>query len=51
MTLRRLILNALVALSLAALVAFVLFAHLSMRVRPEPERVPISQDVPFRRLP
>lgn len=51
MTLRRLILNAAVALALAALVALVLFAHLSQRVRPEPERAPISQDVPLRRLP
>ena len=51
MTPRRLIANALTALVLAALVALVLFAYLSTRVVPEPERVVIEQEIEFRRLP
>lgn len=47
----RLLWNAAAALVLAALVVLVLFARLSTLVRPEAERGPISQDIPFRRLP
>lgn len=51
MTLRRIVANIVVGLVLLALFVLVLFAHLSTRVQPEPERAAISQDIPFRRLP
>jgi hypothetical protein len=50
MTLRRLLLNLATALALTALVVLCLFAHLSMRVKPE-ERQTFQQDIPFRRTP
>ena len=51
MTTRRLIANIAVGLVLAALVVLVLFAYLSTRVVPEPERVVIEQEIEFGRTP
>ena len=51
MTPRRLILNIVVGLVLTALVVLVIFAWLSTRVVPGPERVAIEQEIPFGRTP
>ena len=51
MTPRRLILNIAAAIILAALVVLVIFAWLSTRVVPEPERGAIVQEIEFGRTP